>query len=127
MIDPPSQDFIPSATDLILKNGIFGFDNEDNYSNEAVNAIRGKANRKGAMLKRTMQKLFPDHECLSKDQNYPYLRERPYLLPVAWVHRMCRSIIHRRVMKNIRVVIKGSFTDQDTIRRREAIYEQWGL
>ena len=126
-VEPLSEEFCVSATELILKNGIFGFDNEDNQDNSVVNDIRGKGNSHGAMLKNALRRLFPSYSSMNKVPHYSYLCGRPVLLPFAWVHRMFRSIANRRVKKNMKTLVDKSFTDQETIRKREEIYRQWGV
>lgn len=56
-----------------------------------------------------------------------YLRNRPYLLHVVWVHRMFRFIANRRVSENMKSVVETSFVDQETIKRSEEVYREWGL
>ena len=126
-IDAMPEEFYPSATELVLKNGVFGFDNEENRDNAAVNNVRAEGNSKGSMLKLAMHKLFPSYKVLITVPHYAYLRNRPYLLPVVWVHRMFRSIANRRVLKNMKNVVETSFVDQETIKRREEVYREWGL
>ena len=126
-IDAMPEEFYTSATELVLKNGVFGFDNEDNRDNAAVNNVRAEGNCRGSMLKLAMRKLFPSYKVLITVSHYSYLRNRPYLLLVVWVHRMFRSIANRRVSRNMKSVVETSFVDQETIRRREEIYREWGL
>ena len=126
-IDAMPEEFYSSATDLVLKNGVFGFDNEENRDNAAVNNVRAEGNSKGSMLKLAMRKLFPSYRVLITVPHYAYLRNRPYLLPIVWGHRMFRSIANRSVSKNMKNVVETSFVDQETIKRREEIYREWGL
>lgn len=122
-----SDTFLSSATELILKNGVFGFDNENNAGNSAVNAIRDKNHSHSAMIKTAARKIFPAYETMIKVPQYSYLKGHPYLLPVAWMQRAVRSLVYKRVAKDMKTVIRGSFVDKETIQRREAIYEQWGV
>ena len=126
-IDAMPEEFYPSATELVLKNGVFGFDNEENRDNVAVNNVRAEGNSRGSMLKLAMRKLFPSYKVLITVPHYAYLRNRSYLLPVVWVHRMFRSIANRRVSKNMKSVVATSFVDKETIKRREEVYREWGL
>ena len=126
-IDAMPEEFYSSATELVLKNGVFGFDNEENRDNAAVNNVRAEGNSKGSMLKLAMRKLFPSYKVLITVPHYAYLRKRPFLLPVVWGHRMFRSIANRRVLKNMKSVVETSFVDQKTIKRREEVYREWGL
>ena len=126
-IDSVTEEFLHSATDLVLDNGVFGFDNEANRNNAAVNNARVQGAGKSNMLMLAISKVFPCYKVLIVVPHYSYLRNRPYLLPVVWVHRIFRSIANRRVSKNMKSVMETSFVDQETIKRREEIYSQWGL
>jgi hypothetical protein len=119
--------FFTSATELIGRNGIFGFDNEENRGNTAVNAIRGEGYSKSSMLKRAVKGLFPPYKTLITVPTYAYLKNRPWLLPFVWIHRAFRSIKEGRVRRNMRAVATSSFADKETIEKREAVYQEWGL
>lgn len=126
-IEQVSPAFLSSATDLVLKNGVFGFDNRDNKENAVVNAIRGKKYSGIAMLGLAVRKLFPDYQSMLKEAHYSYLNNLPYLLAFAWIHRFGRTIINRRIKQNMAILNKTSFTDSQTINRRETVYQDWGL
>ena len=79
------------------------------------------------MIKTAARKIFPAYETMIKVPQYSYLKGHPYLLPVAWMQRAVRSLVYKRVAKDMKTVIRGSFVDKETIQRREAIYEQWGV
>lgn len=126
-VEMPSQQFLDDATTLIERNGVFGFNNEDNKMNAAVNKVRGDDNTKAAMIRNAVKNLFPDEHAMSSVPHYSYVKGRPLLLPLAWIHRFLRSILNRRVRKNMKTVINTSFVDADTIQKRKDIYKQWGL
>lgn len=119
--------FFTSATELIGRNGIFGFDNEDNTSNRAVNAARDEGFSRGSMLMRAVKGLFPPYNTLITVPHYAYLKGKPWLLPLVWIHRAFRSIKNGRFKRNMKYVAASSFADKGVIEKREAIYEQWGL
>ena len=126
-INPPTQSFFTSATELVTKNGIFGFDNKENASNRAVNAARGEKYSKGFMLKRAVKGLFPSYNTLIAAPPYAYIKGKPWLLPFVWIHRAFRSVKYKRVCRSIRAVAASSFADKDTILKRETVYQEWGL
>lgn len=121
------ESFFSSATELILKNGIFGFDNEDNKSKAAVNAVRGEEKIEIAMLKRAIKGFFPPYGILITVPHYAYLKGKPFLLPIVWIHRVLNSIREGRVRSNIQTVVANSVADRETIEKQESIYKQWGL
>ena len=50
-----------------------------------------------------------------------------YLLTAVWIHRRFRSIVNRRMSKNVKTVVETSFVDQERIRKREEVYRMWGV
>lgn len=80
-------DETPMLEDL-LEAGVFGASSmsRKHSSNITLNAFshRQQGRRSGSILKT----VFPPIRDLSV--RYPYLKERPYLLPVAWTHRIFR-------------------------------------
>ena len=126
-VSPLPASFLSSATELIGNNGIFGFDNAENIGNAAVNAARKDGYSSGSMLKRALKGLFPPYKSLITVTHYAYLKGKPWLLPFVWVHRAMRSVRNGRVRRNMKSVVANSITDRETIMKREAVYQKWGL
>lgn len=126
-ISPPPKSFFSSATELIGKNGVFGFDNEENQRNVAVNSLRDRKYSRVFMLKRLLRDLFPSYKTLITIPTYTYLKEKLWLLPFVWIHRAFRSIKKKRVLQDVKSLILRSFSDKKTIEKREAIYKEWRL
>lgn len=119
--------FFTSATELIGRNGIFGFDNEENRGNTAVNAIRREGYSRVSMLKRAVKGLFPPYKTLITVPSYAYLKNKPWLLPFVWIHRAIQAIKGKRAWRNMKAVAASSFADKETIQKRKAVYQEWGL
>lgn len=121
------ESFLSSATELILKNGVFGFDNDDNKGVASVNKARGDGYSKVAMIRRAIGGFFPSYSTVVKVPHYAYIKGKPWLLPFVWIHRYIRSIVNKRVGQNMKSVATNSFPEREKIEQREAIYKQWGL
>ena len=60
------------AMELVLKNGLFGFDNEENWDSAIVNKVRADYKGKGSMLKLAIRKAFPSYYLLITVPHYAY-------------------------------------------------------
>lgn len=114
------EDFYETATEIIFKNGVFGFTNPDSEVNESVNLIVSSGDR-AVMLKNLRKSLFLPYKTMVKMKEYGFLENRPYLLPVAWIYRFFIKIGHgKRVMNKYLVPDK-------ILRSRQNFLEKWGL
>ena len=90
----PAAGFVTSK---ILFNGLFGFEDPENSDNYFKNQIiKNKGARWIVRLKLLLQTLFPDYAWMCRYRGCEYLRGKPYLLPVAWFHRVLIIIRERR-------------------------------
>lgn len=68
-----------------LCGGVYGSNDLTRLHSSTVTLNAVKASRTGAKSS-VLRTAFPKHEYL--ERRYPYLKKRPYLLPVAWVQRI---------------------------------------
>ena len=131
-IQPPieireaDQDFLLTATDQILKNGVFGFDDLSNRANRIAVGNQKEAPLIVGVLKRTFGVLFPKYQHMIRMPQYAFLKGRPYLLPAAWVYRGVYTIRHRGTERT-KSVLAASFVSKETVDERKALFEKWGL
>ena len=131
-VEPPFQvkelqaSFIEEATELVFRNGVFGFHNAENRENAAVNIARRGKNAQIAMAFSALRKIFPSYHALCVVEHYRFLKGKPWLLPIAWIYRAFRGISRHQLKKHIPFV-KSSFTSTETIKKRSAMLERWGL
>lgn len=121
-----AEDFYEAATAKIFDDGVFGFDNEENNTNNVVNDIRATNRTKSTMLKRALGYFFPTYAEMQKSEHYSFLRGCPYLLPFAWIYRLFYGFAHRKQEKVTRR-LKGSFISEEALEKRKSTLEQWGL
>lgn len=87
--DSPSPELAASVTEKIFKDGVFGFQNEENKLDLVARARRnGPKFMPLAKAKALGHFLFPPYRELILSSKYSYLRGKPHLLPLAWVRRM---------------------------------------
>lgn len=118
------DDFYTTATETIFNNGIFGYDNEKNKFNAAINAARQSKGKTTGMMKRSVGYVFPTYQMMRDQKYYPYLDGRPYLLPFAWIHRFIRGIHYSHKAK---YKMSLYFSPEDEIVTRDAYLTKWGL
>lgn len=126
-IEALDHSFIEEATVLILRNGVFGFDNKENKHNIAVNIVKSEG---GSFIGRTRQVLhdvFYPYSHMIVMPHYSYLKNRKYLLPVAWVHRAVRAVYLRKADKTMKSVLQQAFISNDVVEKRSKVLEKWGL
>ena len=78
----------------IIRSGSFGFDSRD-LGNHYINKGMGNNAKNGlvAKFRALIIMIFPPKQYLKS--RYAYLSKRPYLLPFAWLSRLCAGIFKR--------------------------------
>ncbi|MBQ1476784.1 MAG: nucleotidyltransferase family protein [Erysipelotrichaceae bacterium] len=84
-LQDPDIDTLPLLKD-ILTGGIYGAEDIDrlhsaNMTLDAISSVKQGKRKKGIL-----KSLFPSYTYMSG--KYPYLKKRPYLLPVSWTERI---------------------------------------
>lgn len=114
------------ATQMIMDNGVFGFDNDNNRHNNMVNSLRRfKGPRWLGRGMISIERLFPGYRFLCTGDSYAFLRGRPFLLPAAWIYRFYlmtkgRTTSGKEILKQISI-------SEEIIDLREEDMRLWGL
>lgn len=119
-------DFYQAVIDKLFKDGVFGFNNEENEDIKGITRITCKENTSilRARLKFTFNQLFPSYYYMGRMPYCKYVRKSKIFLPVAWVHRW----IYRFSCKNNRnTFLKKISISNASIKDREEMIRQWGL
>lgn len=117
MIDDP---FVEKAVHIVFDDGVFGFENDDNQFNRAINEWKKTGNRfarTGVFFKHV---LWPYEKMITMPE-YSWLRGKKYLLPLAWINRAARKSKEWRRLKN-RYYASKSIADE-----RYAYLQRWGI
>ena len=118
--------FYEIATEQVFNNGVFGFDNEENRDNLAVNNARKGKNAKASMVASAARKIFPNYTEMVSVPKYSFIKGNKWLLPIAWIYSFFCGLHKKRFSDKMRVV-KSSFVSKETIEKREEFLKQWGL
>lgn len=119
--DMDEESYLFSA-DKILRDGVFGFDNEENLAASSVNDYR--VSGFWGMLKNAKRQLFPSYWVLRNSAKYKYVDGKPYLMPIVWIYRLFVKMLS---MKSSMKKLKNSFATDEQISKREQLYREWGL
>lgn len=120
------ESFVGKSTERILANGVFGFENKNNYSNGFINTVRKY--RRPYWLIRTsaiIEHVFPGYEYLRVGEQYSFLNGHPWRLPIAWCYRFFLMLRGRTT--NGWDAIDRIMTPNETISNRIEELEEWGL
>lgn len=110
--DVLTDELFERVTSKIFADGVFGFDNKENRIH-ALTRLHNSDNqiRYSARIKATFHYLFPPCRELATSAKYFYLRDRPWLLPVAWISRILRSKRKTSNLQQINVLMTASGED----------------
>ena len=119
------QDFLDESTDLIFRNGVFGFNNDEHWGN----ALSGSLSHMEtiAILRpviRCFREVCKPYEVMSRYPYCSFLIGKKYLLPLAWGRRFFYLTNNKR-KETIKAV--KSMTDKEKLSKHIDIRKQWGL
>lgn len=120
------ESFYEIATEQIFNNGVYGFDNEENKDNLAVNNARKGKSAKASMINSAARKIFPSYSEMVSVPKYSFIKGKKWLLPIAWIYRFFNSSDRKRFSDKMSDV-KSSFVSKETLEKREEYLKQWGL
>lgn len=120
------DEFFEKTTEHIFSNGVFGFDNTDNYDNILINRVRKRKNIIFQMTVISIKKTFPSMKTMKNIGMYKYLDRLPLLLPIAWVHRWFK-ILQLKGLRGVEKGIGSAFTSKEQVIQRERYLKKWGL
>ena len=116
----------PYGLEDILKNGVFGFDNKDTESYLAANEIRNSKHPFLSSVVFALRSIFPTFKNLRNSERYAYISGKPYLLPVAWLHRIVTVLCTGKI-KEGKAQVSNAFVSKDYIKARDTMFTHWGL
>ena len=118
---PVQEDTWNDFLEFTMAGGIFGRVGRDSGTNSLTSQNRSEEgiSRIGTVVKR----LFPAAKTI--ESRYTYLRDKPWLLPVAWVHRL---VITRDTWQQHTQEAQGIMSaDLDQVRKIKELYTRLGL
>lgn len=120
------EEFLRSATEKMLRDGVFGLENPENETGAAAKNM----NRAGGpylltALGMTLRKIFPPYRDMQLIPWYSFVNGRPWLLPFAWVYRWWYCLRHKLV--HSRELLAQPFARKEEILKRQELIRAWGL
>jgi hypothetical protein len=88
------ESFYEDLSHYVLSAGTFGFHHRNIHASTLRKVYKSEkeASTVLAILKAYRKICFPSYENMSKIKHYSFLRDRPFLLSVAWMYRICRTL-----------------------------------
>ena len=115
-----------TSTELIFKNGVFGFDNEDHAvhaTGKSIDSIKGPKRLRPVIL--AIKKVCKSYDEMILLPYCAFLKGKKCLLPIAWVYRVFYVALNKK--GNISAERKRVFESGDILDERSEILKQWGL
>lgn len=115
------EDTVRDFLEFTMAGGVFGRVGRDSGTLSMTSRSRssGEISRVGTLA----QRLFPAAKAI--ETRYTYLREKPWLLPAAWIHRLIKTRgdwrQHTEEAQNILLA------DKEAVRETKRLYERIGL
>lgn len=119
--------FVDQITNKILKDGVFGFDNNDNKLENARTALlitRGPLWIRRIRL--ILQSVFLSYEIMRGYAGCEFIDGKPWLLPVAWAKRFV-ILVKEKEFSNVIGVINNIMIREEELISREEVLEKMGL
>ena len=86
-------DELPLLCDC-LRGGLYGADDPERLHSSRITLDAAEADKRHRSARGLLSSAFPSRSYMLG--MYPYLRERPWLLPAAWGQRICRYLFRRK-------------------------------
>ena len=120
------QDFIILATNKVMNNGVFGFDDKSNRRNTMTNQMRKFNGPRWLFRISTLcKRMFPGYSFFRVSEEFKFLDGRPWLLPIAWYRRFCLRLKERPAVAG--ELLGQIMTPDSVVDLREEELKRWGL
>jgi len=118
------DDFYDEATEAVIHNGVFGFDNEKNKENYLKLQLQKDKHFK---LKNVISTLFPSYDELRCVPSYEFLDGKPFLLPATWVYRFFYKLFGKNARSALNAVTKPFAVSENEVSDRIDMLHKWGI
>lgn len=116
-----SDEFFDYATETILSNGVFGFNNPDNRGKSILNSV-GKQGKFGSVI----HKFFPSYSGCAGTLKYKWIKGKPYLMPILWIYRPFEFLFSGRIKEGFERISAVAKSDKAMAERSQEL-SAWGL
>lgn len=115
-----SEVIMESFRDFTLEAGVFGHHNRE----DAMAGLKHTNQEESApRLRQLLRRTFPAAKTIQT--RYTYLQEKPWLLPVAWVHRLIKT--RESLGKHAKEAQQIMHADSEEVRRMQKLMGDIGL
>ena len=114
------SEFFEKATKHIFNDGVFGFNNESNEFNFAINQKR-KTGGNSARVKEFVGHVFLPYERMIQMPEFEWVIGKKPLLPIAWGQRLILRWKRRKSIK------QRYFASEKAVRERYEYLKNWGI
>ena len=119
-------DLLDRLTDRVARDGIFGFDNKNNYANVEVNTIlKGGEQHWCSRIRVFLRNVFPPYRQIAYVKEYNFLQGKPLLLPVAWIFRFYRLAAGKT--EGLASIMDRIMVSDERVKQRKKELREWGL
>ena len=115
-----TEEFYSEATQKIMTNGVFGFNDESNDDNNALNRVR-----RNGRLRTFIHNIFPGYKDCRYVKCYSWVNGKPWLLPAVWVYRLIRVLRHKDVRDGGKAHLNQ--IAKTNLSERDAFLKDWGI
>ncbi len=120
------ESFYTQSTEFIFQNGVFGFENENasaHFVAKQIRSVRGP--RVFRLLVVALRKVCIPYNTALILPYCSFVRNRKYLLPVAWLYRVIYVAFHKK--GNISNEVNLVFRTGDVVDVHGAMMDRWGV
>lgn len=113
-----------NVTEVVMQNGVFG--EWDTHASQRSRAALSKGPRWFGNFLFILTSIFLPYRELKRYPGITYLDGRPWLLPVAWVHRFF-LLLKRRDTAKTRETLEQNLISEDELENRKAYLKKMGI
>jgi hypothetical protein len=117
---PVPEEILGDFTDFTLEAGIFGHQNRDGALAQMKHQAQSDSGSRARLL---LRMAFPKAQTIQS--RYTYLQDKPWLLPVAWVHRLVKN--REKLGQRTREMEQIIRIDAEEVRKQQKLMRDIGL
>ena len=115
-----NDEFAEKATEKILTNGVFGFNDNKNANNIEKNSIvMGHTPRWINRIKAVFLSVFLPYRSMRRYPGFEFVDHRIYLMPIAWIHRFGMILRRKDRITSIHSMRKYFIENEELDERKE--------
>lgn len=117
---PVTEEILDIFTEFTLEAGVFGHHKRDSALAKMKHEAQDKPTTRAKLL---MRMVFPKAETIQS--RYTYLQDKPWLLPVAWVHRFVKT--RADTEQHLETAMQIITADTGEVSRQKKLIKDIGL